>query len=774
MDRQLLRRRDAASDRHDSALAADPTRATARFKRELQQVIAELDRVVAESDPNTRDPVEYARTLGWAGAGCFDLAEGKEPDLCARAAQYYLQAERALEGIEAPLVRAKLDFNFANTLQGQSGGTNVRFLEAAAERYRKAARVFRSLGESALEAQVRQYLDTLQPQLTLARQRDGLAGNVQKLAALRERAKQGNAAEREAVQRELRDLQRSSNPSAIEAALQQAISDARAAVEQHPEVGAGANARLLDQQVTAFRQLLRDSPPKGEPSQSGGFEQQVMHALMRRVTAEQLEGKVGEHRAQQLQRLTQQFSQALTSSDDLESLQSSAREMRALTQQAADWALDPSYGQAPKSALAVRASRRARSLLQFLISEMGRGGHGDADRKRLTQLLVRQTELDRELHEGSGDAADVRRVEKSLWQVATDVQRFARSGHVTMIQPLWRSANILQHPQSVYTTGSGVVALLAGEAQERGWTLLTEPAGGVYEVERWNQLRGADVVVAHLPDSEAPGATTARAQVCYELGIALCLGLPIVVVVAAGEAIPFDVPVETMRLSADGSDPGRLAELVEHAVFTVAWGGDGVDPAVSARTLEFTRQQVAAVGRENASEIAWRLALQNLTDATAFTDSFKRAVDMSTDERFTAAFPAWPPEYPDVAQPRCFHVTAFRDWSRTTSEVARDECQRAGVEYVRGDRTDEQRIIRAIWQELGRSTYVLVDLTEMNPNVALELGIAHTLGKRCAVVMNGNPESVFRSMRQMRVEPYTASGKFRGLREAVRRLLCGA
>jgi hypothetical protein len=43
-------------------------------------------------------------------------------------------------------------------------------------------------------------------------------------------------------------------------------------------------------------------------------------------------------------------------------------------------------------------------------------------------------------------------------------------------------------------------------------------------------------------------------------------------------------------------------------------------------------------------------------------------------------------------------------------------------------------VIRSIWEEIACATHVVVDLTGFNANVALELGIAHTLGRPCLLV----------------------------------------
>ena len=42
-------------------------------------------------------------------------------------------------------------------------------------------------------------------------------------------------------------------------------------------------------------------------------------------------------------------------------------------------------------------------------------------------------------------------------------------------------------------------------------------------------------------------------------------------------------------------------------------------------------------------------------------------------------------------------------------------------------------IVRSIWDEICTATYVVCDLTALNPNVTLELGIVHTLGRNVLI-----------------------------------------
>jgi hypothetical protein len=110
-------------------------------------------------------------------------------------------------------------------------------------------------------------------------------------------------------------------------------------------------------------------------------------------------------------------------------------------------------------------------------------------------------------------------------------------------------------------------------------------------------------------------------------------------------------------------------------------------------------------------------------------------------------------------------------WSDEVERIAEEACG-GRARYVRGDRGKEPNVMRRIWSELGLSTHVLVDLTGFNANVALELGIAHTLGRSTRVVAQGDTVShVFPSITKLHVYTYGLEDGGRELRRLVAEFL---
>jgi len=114
-------------------------------------------------------------------------------------------------------------------------------------------------------------------------------------------------------------------------------------------------------------------------------------------------------------------------------------------------------------------------------------------------------------------------------------------------------------------------------------------------------------------------------------------------------------------------------------------------------------------------------------------------------------------QYADPNDPMCFHVMPFsEDWSDAVRNIAARTCN-GRMRYVRGDEVQDERIVRSIWDSICTASHVLVDITGMNDNVMLELGIAHVLGRNTLIVaqQEENFEKLFPSIARRRVQAYS-------------------
>jgi hypothetical protein len=143
-------------------------------------------------------------------------------------------------------------------------------------------------------------------------------------------------------------------------------------------------------------------------------------------------------------------------------------------------------------------------------------------------------------------------------------------------------------------------------------------------------------------------------------------------------------------------------------------------------------------------------------DALTTDRVLEKIVEYLGDGKTTLLHPVWSPVYPDTDNPRLFHVMPYRPkWADKAEAAVRQGCEAQGVCYRRGDQVDDPNVIRSIWEEIAGATHIVVDLTDFNANVALELGIAHTLGRPVLPVGQGDTaDRLFPMIAKRRVRTY--------------------
>ena len=345
---------------------------------------------------------------------------------------------------------------------------------------------------------------------------------------------------------------------------------------------------------------------------------------------------------------------------------------------------------------------------------------------------------------------------ESLRQLALDIRNFSLRHHLTLAQPVWPSRTIAQNPNAVfYSGGSQIGELIAPVCQSLGLHRLVPQPHQEPASLRWDQLRESAVAVFDFT-SYKRSATLEEASfvaaIAYELGIAFALGRAVVIVATETQDLPFDLDIEPIRLRNGAPDSDALSLALDHALYRLQRGGAGSSVQQSVRYLR---------GRFGAhSDFHVRLSLDTL-DAETVRDPIKTRLLIASTLGFLGAeaphilLPVWPGDYPDPAAQRCFHVTAFGPaWANNTMKLVKDSCS-ANTVYVRGDQVLAPDILRSIWDEICHATHVVVDLTGLNANVALELGIAHALGRNVLLIsQDQQPERYFRAVAKHRLHRY--------------------
>ena len=782
MRRELRERRDHAAARHDAALERFPTRQGDTFRQELRSVVDELTAIAKAADTPTADPVEAAKTYRWLGDAYFDLGLGKDESLLTRGSQVYKRAEELLGAAEAPVEKAKLAFNYANTLRGLSQGADVGLLEAAQTRYESAARTFRKHHLPDLAATVEEQLRTIEPQLRLARKQAEIQRGYGRLEALKERLGGAGAVERDSIAHELEKLRKVPGKGDLRDMLQEALGAVHEQVRQHPDrvEGVATDLGSFEDQIEALDRALRDITPKQTAAGgSEGPEGVIARILMERLTGEVVAGHVPPDRAVRLHAILTEFTAALAEEgDDLASMSGRAAKMRDLLTQAADMAMSPSWtpphpepGSRAHQAISVLAP-----LKRHLLAEQGRGMLPSDETSTGTDLFARLVKLEASIREAAQSDERVSGFEDEVWRLALEVQEHARRYHLIVAQPDFPTARMHVRAKSLFLSGGDELRTAAEQLATRyGCELLAQVRGGDYAQERWRQLYSASVAVFDLGVPEG----RRRAQVCYEVGLALALGRPIVVATRQEQWLPFDIELRPVRLLGERTaDADVLFEAVQRTLGSIVRGG------AEAGLGSAPRQALAWLDRrfhrrlsDGSLQVAVQLAQRNQDDAVAFRRSLGQLFGMLGADAPVLLLPAWPPAYPDpMEKPRCFHVMPFGPlWAKPTRDLVAKVCDRHGWIYTRGDEAEAQRIIPGIWNEIGRPSGVLVDITGHNPNVALELGLVHALGRQYRVVAQGDAKAhMFESLEKLQIHCYGEGPRYPGLTKVVEELLASA
>jgi len=173
-----------------------------------------------------------------------------------------------------------------------------------------------------------------------------------------------------------------------------------------------------------------------------------------------------------------------------------------------------------------------------------------------------------------------------------------------------------------------------------------------------------------------------------------------------------------------------LADEIDRAMYGLYVRGGG---SSLAETLAHAERLAAEAG-DPLLRVALHALRQASGDPVAFSDALTGLANHLGGADHEILYPRWPGAYPDPGRPRLFAVMPFRaEQARGYAAIAAAG-RKAGVEVIRGDLAEGQQIIASIWEEICRATHVTVDLTGLNPNVCLELGIAQTLGRRTLII----------------------------------------
>lgn len=381
----------------------------------------------------------------------------------------------------------------------------------------------------------------------------------------------------------------------------------------------------------------------------------------------------------------------------------------------------------------------------FLFDQMNQPNRGRAESDKSFDLMARVGHINKDLAGVDSDAAAVKLELDRVRPILMELRQYALRNHLTLARPFWGWPDIQPNPNALAYVGSDdLVPALRAFCKSRKLALTLKGDGWGSGQQRWAQLRQAPVAVFDLRESASQCPATA-----YALGCALALGHAPVVLASDSDPLPFNIDLEPV----DPADDAALADALDRAYFRLeSTSGPG--------SVQETLRQLAKVARGD--DATTRVGLRRINQSERLDPIEARALalmilNVTVQHERAVLTPNWPGFYPDPERPRSFHVMPFSEsWSDGAREAVRLAWQNRDIQYDRGDENGADRVIRGIWEGIARSHYVLVDVTGLNINVCLELGLSHALGRPTLIVRRqGESDTLFPAIQKLQVPEYT-------------------
>jgi len=653
-----------------------------------------------------------------------------------------------------PLERAKLDFSFGNALR-QHDPNDIPALREAERRIMAAGEVFQAR-EPRYRGQVNEALDSVRNLLSLA----PLAAEVDQarvdMDALHERMDAGEDPAPLATDI-MEVMERGGGVPGIFTQLQRVIDGLPKTANDSPQF------EVLGGKMSELAALIA-----GKQGPANEQDAEIMKLLQERLEKDAGAGLADADRLENLSSMITEFGHLLGSdSDDVGALMGMVDGMQDKMKGFLETTHYLSHG-IPRPADGSRAAQLVElcwMLRQGVLREAMSRGKTPGESKAVTDFSIRLTELDKKIYERGEDDARASALEREAFRpLALEVRQFFARHHPMLVNPIWSSAKLGTDPNSVYFAGSDSMrARVAASCVSLTLDLLGAPRGEDVAESNWKQLNRANVAVFDLTTQDGPD----RAAVAYDLGIARTLGTPVVVLALKGEPIPFDIEVPPVWLTGTGEDTEAITEALDLAQVWVM-----PRPKSSAVTETITAVLEACPIPHSNTYVDQTLKLlkrlrddpgplEEKPDPVAVSSALESLVNCLEDDHAILTHPVWPPKYREEPRARVFHVMPFGpDWADDVAASAENSCTSHGAEYIRGDRVEEANVIKAIWDEINVASHVLVDLTGFNANVALELGLAHALGRPTIMAGQGDTvERLFPSIAKLRFYPYEGANE---------------
>jgi len=358
----------------------------------------------------------------------------------------------------------------------------------------------------------------------------------------------------------------------------------------------------------------------------------------------------------------------------------------------------------------------------------------------------------------------------NLRRMALELAQFERRELLLAANPVFPANDMPFDANKLFFAGSSKTAALLQQACNDLWMHIAENnTTDNYVNNRWQLLRQAGIAVfdysnfqpsvadpsGALPynaDAEATllKAAGAIADIAYEHGLAYVLGKPVITVTKKDSPLPFDMDTDPVITCGTADDSSRMVIAIQKALYGISRATRG---SSLAGTVSFVQSKFA--GSRDKKIMTMLPELTNTTDATDLRFSIETIIDRNRAENQLLIIPAFAGGYPDAERQHVFHVTAFRTWSVATQAVTELVCKENKLEYRIGYHRLNPNILASIFMDISRASFVIADITNLNPNALLELAMAQALGRPTLIITQNKTSHMYcRSISQARVHYY--------------------
>jgi hypothetical protein len=386
------------------------------------------------------------------------------------------------------------------------------------------------------------------------------------------------------------------------------------------------------------------------------------------------------------------------------------------------------------------------------------GRHVSGEWDQLQNLFVRLARLGGSLETAPDLGAAVRLERDQARPLVDEIRAFMLRSHINLARPVWAPAPSARDAGVVFFSGSDSTRrALDRVAQERHLVVSTATHPGADTAEaRWRDLRAAGLAVFELARSDSHRVEASDPQVYYDLGIAVALGTELLLLAEEGTELPFNIAQDPLYYPADGPGDGFLEDALDEALYRVSVNDSRRSSAEA--SLEYA-ERLADADKTGIASVIIEGVSRNPVDPVAAFAALNALGPALGDDRMTVLRSRWPASYPDPDELRCFVIMPFRPELDAVHHLIAEGCGHHGFQCVRGDEAGGSDVILSIWEEIGRAQCVIADLTGLNPNVCLEVGIAHAIGRPARLLFGeGRSEAVerrlFPSIAKRRIEVY--------------------